>query len=81
MIQYIEFFTINGVSLLSNYPNGRSLIIVKCVNCRYYSYKATSKINNTDEVFSEWVSKQKCTSCSATERFCKKHDPDYGKPD
>ena len=85
MIQYIESFTINGESPLTAYPkvlpDGRSLIILKCVNCRYYSYKATTKINNSDEVLSEWVSKQKCKSCSATERFCKKHDPDYGKPD
>ena len=77
MIQYIESFTINGESPLTAYPkvlpNGRSLIIVKCLNCKYCSYKATTKINNTDEVFTELVSKQKCKSCSKTERYSIKH--------
>jgi hypothetical protein len=82
MIQFIESHAVDGESTLNTYPkvlpNGRSLIILKCMTCKYYSYKGTTKINNTDQVFFEWVPKQKCTSCSKTERYLKKH-PD--KPD
>jgi hypothetical protein len=64
MIQYIESFTVEGESVLNTFPkmlpNGRSLSILKCMTCKGYNYKTSSKVNQTDKPFFKWVSMYQC---------------------
>ena len=76
MIQYIESFAVDGESTLTTYPkilpNGRSLVILKCIICKEYNYKGTTKVNNTDKVFLEWVPLcVACRRCSAMDTTVK----------
>ena len=69
MIQYIESFAVAGESALTTYPkvlpNGRSLVILKCMCCKQYNYKTTSKLNHENKPFFKWVSMYQCnkTNC------------------
>ena len=41
-------------------PDGRSLVVNKCMICNQYNYKSTAKVNHGDKPFFKWVTMYQC---------------------